>query len=346
MSHVSAVMFSASATPGSVERSDCVKPSIDVNTAFAVYVSERASPCLVFFPSPESSKRPSIRGGWPVVTASISPLLGQQRQWGLGIWSGGWVWAGAVGLDTGRGPPTHPFHFSVVHPEWATGHLVMCYYCSSNMLPVIIGKEHETDPWRREWEGSTQTGHDKSACLAALQCFVVVVVVVSPPPFFTFVFDKKDFYESIQPQQCFYFVRIIPTLISFHFLVVCVFSCTSLCESTHSHCSLDLSAAWVIPDQICFTSLLFCTHSDPAQGMQLNTSYLFRSHTLFFMFFLFLILCKRNIFSHQTISEPLWDCVIGLRRPSACRAGPPLQSFRTANTGLDVILTRMLGCGL
>lgn len=143
--------------------------------------------------------------------------------------------------------------------------------------------------------------------------------------------------------------------LSFCFLVVCVLSCASLCESTRSHCSLDLSAAWVIPDQICFTSLLFCTHSDPAHGMQLNASYLsslWLSHSVFvcflylFFFLLVLILCKRNSCSKQFLNR-LWDCIIELGRPFGppCRASTaiPFQPFRTANVGLDVILTRMLG---
>lgn len=42
------------------------------------------------------------------------------------------------------GPPT-PFCSSIAHPVWGTGHLVMCYYCCCNILPVIVRKEHEIE---------------------------------------------------------------------------------------------------------------------------------------------------------------------------------------------------------
>lgn len=128
--------------------------------------------------------------------------------------------------------------------------------------------------------------------------------------------------------------------LSFCFLVVCVLSCASLCESTRSHCSLDLSAAWVIPDQICFTSLLFCTHSDPAHGMQLNASYLsslWLSHSVFvcFLYLFFFFTCSYPLQTEQlqqTISEPfvglhhrarapVWTAVQGLH-------SNPLSAFQ------------------
>lgn len=57
--------------------------------------------------------------------------------------------AQTIGLDTGHGTwDPHPFHSSIAHPVWGTGHLVMCYYCCCNILPVIVGKEHEIEPWR------------------------------------------------------------------------------------------------------------------------------------------------------------------------------------------------------
>lgn len=113
-------------------------------------VFERASPCLVSFPSPESSKGPSIRGQ-AAVTASLS-LADQHLVPGQ---AGGRV-AQTIGLDTGHGTP-HPFYSSIAHPVWGTGHLVMCYYCCCNILPVIVGKEHEIEAVEgRKREGKGQ----------------------------------------------------------------------------------------------------------------------------------------------------------------------------------------------
>lgn len=144
-------------------------------------VFEWASPCLVSFPSPESSKGPSIRGQAAVTASfslslslspslSLAPLAGQQ--WGLGRGGvGGGGGAETIGLDTGHGTP-HPFHPSLAHPVWGTGHLVMCYYCCCNMLPVIVGKEHEIEPRRlREGERAARgevQGQDWTSLLSQL----------------------------------------------------------------------------------------------------------------------------------------------------------------------------------
>lgn len=141
---------------GSVQLVFCVQDPVSLRMCILCQIQHRhkqdfwcvfewASPCLVSFPSPESSKGPSIRGQ-AAVTASLSPCRPA-----LGPGQGG-SGAETIGLDTGHGTP-HPFHPSLAHPVWGTGHLVMCYYCCCNMLPVIVGKKHEMDPWRlREGE--------------------------------------------------------------------------------------------------------------------------------------------------------------------------------------------------
>lgn len=55
--------------------------------------------------------------------------------------------------------PPPPFCSSIAHPVWGTGHLVMCYYCCCNILPVIVRKEHEIEA-RAEGraEGRDRTG--------------------------------------------------------------------------------------------------------------------------------------------------------------------------------------------
>lgn len=78
-----------------------VKFGIDINRTFGVF--EWASPCLVSFPSPESSKGPSIRGQ-AAVTASL-PL----SPCSTGAWAGGeWCTDHRVGHGTCDPPPLPP----------------------------------------------------------------------------------------------------------------------------------------------------------------------------------------------------------------------------------------------
>lgn len=67
-------------------------------------VFEWASPCLVSFPSPESSKGPSIRGQ-AAVTASLT-LSPRWPAVGPGCW--GRRGTETIGLDTGHGTTTPP----------------------------------------------------------------------------------------------------------------------------------------------------------------------------------------------------------------------------------------------
>ena len=120
-----------------------VKHSIDINRTFGACVCVLVDLSLPrLFPLSRVQQEAQHKGAACRYCLSLS-LLASSGACVFGWWG--------FRLDTGHGTP-HPFHPSLAHPVWGTGHLVMCYYCCCNMLPVIVEKEHEIDSWRL-WEG-------------------------------------------------------------------------------------------------------------------------------------------------------------------------------------------------
>lgn len=106
-------------------------------------VFERASPCLVSFPSPESNKGPSLRGQ-AAVSASLSSA---GRCWCLGRQGAGYTYCSAGH----KVPPPHRFHTSIAHPVWGTGHLVMCYACWGYILLAIARRRNSETMMGQDW---------------------------------------------------------------------------------------------------------------------------------------------------------------------------------------------------